>query len=1032
MVSKSRPFFLFPLSLCLFLKAFSSEAEDFESFQRGLDLEAWTVLDPGGDGHASLLRPETEVWSYWTAPAGVEWNDPDEWIPLPHAGPGEYRDRVGGPAGEHRYFRLHDYYVDADGFGLYWNRHPDLEPGALTNRRLLVVFTAPVAGTYRLDGDFLWRHWPGPGMNDGRIEVWRMDGKRLEAELAFAPLVAAARSEEFSAVPWVESPSGKEVELEAGDRIVIRLVGSRSQYRGVEIREDGFRIERTGCTPPVAMPADPLLAVRTRQLQTLLDPDVPGLRGFHRAAEEGRFADALGEFQSAFLQLAATLRPVNLPSQWLFNPTSAEDVREGRIKTLAYGGSETFVFDIGAPGEVPWDTLGKERYPLLLRDLSTMHWVAALADTDNGGGAPGDAALWFGYWADLAERWTAQYAVMAQDPEMIELLPRQSIKWPGSAPLYFGWRLGNFFSWLPVVGEQLAGGDAERPDPLDLATVLVWFAADEIPASTRVLANPRGVPNQRRLLAAGLLQAGASMQWFRGIEAAVDGAKEFLREMALVEMLPDGGSLEYSLNYNKALPHEIDNYLAMNANLPENWQFPTAMIAFLERASAYRYALIEAILRPNGTPPTIGKNNPYVFFDPWPESMNEYPLSQALQNAFEGDASGLGFTSVYFPWTGYVALRDDWSEEAAYALFQNNRPGIGHHRESALRLDISAFGAELLVNSGAEQYSNKGNFNAYFNSTASQNSISVDGYSQLTQSRELDLPYQTPIRARWFTSDAVDFVEGIYDGPYGGWNFTEHGSATERKVDWEKEPVLDDVHHRRRVLFLRELPAWVVVDEVRSGSSRTFTQTWNFAPEFGEDAVRLDEEAGQVRAVQGDAPSVELLQIADPDLSPGYAVYRGIHEPDRILGWVSKDRAPKAYDFAAANDLHVEWQSEGFRWIVTVIVPSPDGEARIVDVSSDEGSRTIRLGSGHTLAIACGEMTGESLDLTITLEEDREDSGETTPSAPLEVRMESDRVTFAGPFEETREAFLPTGFFWKQKADGTWIPVYDAPGPDGF
>lgn len=1016
------------IALSSTLLALADEKEAFEDFHRGTDLKGWTAVDPGMNGHPSLLRPDAAVWSYWTAPRGIEWTEPDSWRPVRFAGPGEFRERATGE-GEHRYFRLHDYYADADGFGVYWNRHPDLETSSLANSTLLAVFEAPEDGRYRLRGDLLWRHRRGPGINDGRIEIWRMAEALTAEKLTSADLKAPDSFDTFEPVPWFESPEGRTIKLSQGDRVVLRVVGSRSNFRGLEINDEGFRFRRLG-PPPGSIPDNPMIVVRARQLQTLLNSEVPELAGFRHALEKGYFDEALALFEAAFLQSSAELRPVNLPTQWLYGATRAADVRAGKIRTLVYGGDETHEFAIGDPGEVPWDSLGMERYPLLLRDLSTMHWAAALVDSGQGAGDSGDAALWFGYWGDLAERWTVQYAAMLQDQEMVDMLPRKSLRWPGSAPLYFGWRLNNFFSWLPVASEQVERDDALAPDPMDLAAVLVWFASDEIPKAAEVLANPAGVPNQRRLLAAGLLQAGASMRWFRGMEAAVDGAKDFIAEMAQVEMLPDGGSLEQSLNYNKALPHEIDNYLEMDMNLPESWRLSTEMISFLQRSSAYRHAMIEALLRPDGTPPSIGKNNPYVSFNPWPEDLDSYPLSLALKKAFEGDVAQLAFTSVYFPWSGYAALREHWGPDAAYALFQNSRPGLGHHRESGLRLDISAFGAEMLVNSGAEQYSNQGNFNAYFNATVSQNSISVDGYSQLTQSRELDLPYEDPIPARWLSADGVDFIEGVYDGPYGGWNFNEHGSQIARPAQWEKEPKVHGINHRRRVLFLRNVPAWVVVDELKSEAQHRFTQTWNLAPRFGEGAVEVDADAARIRAVDGQAPSVEMLQIPGPGLSPVYSVHHGVHKSDKILGWVSQDRAPKAYDFAAANDLHIDWDSRGDAWIITVVVPSPDGESQIAEVTSENGARTLRLRSGYQLGLVVEASSQEKLRLSVTLGGPVE--ADTEAPDRLKVMMENGRVVFSGPFKEPREAFIPSGFYWEQRADGRWSPAYKQPGPQAY
>lgn len=491
--------------------------------------------------------------------------------------------------------------------------------------------------------------------------------------------------------------------------------------------------------------------------------------------------------------------------------------------------------------------------------------------------------------------------------------------------------------------------------------------------------------------------------------------------------------MEQSLNYNKALPREVVNFLNANAKLPKTWQFTAKERELLERSAAYRFALLESILRPDGTPPTIGKNNPYVPFDPWPENPKDFPISQALKAAFDGNTSQVGFASIYFPWSGYAALRNGWGKQNAYAFFQNSRPGIGHHRESALRLDVSAYGEELLINSGAQQYSNQGNFNAYFQATYSQNSISVDGYSQLTQSRENPVRYQGPIPSRWYTSDEIDYIEGIYDGPYGGWNFRTDGKATERDQIREKTPHLKDVIHTRQVVFFKQPRVWVVVDNIISETPRDFTQTWNFAPEFSPQGIELNAPKKVITAKKEKGASLTMWQATYPPVPLKYQTHHGVHQDNAIFGWVSKDRAPKAYDFAAAPDVHVDWTSEGNQTLVTVIVPSPDQTARAQteitkkdQEASDEKTPPVpeawlelELNSGTTITLDRPDKDQPNLIMTCRPAE----------ASSWKVTLDPNlvKLTQLDAKGKTVHAITPSspkGFYWKQEKS-RWLPVYN-------
>lgn len=1001
------------------------------TFQREADMTAGAVIDPGGNQHGSIFDPSAPTWSYWVLPAGKKLNKPANWVPIPFAKSLQFQTLLTGQ-GEDRYFKLHDFTIQPKEMIAYWNWKDGLVKSPYEVGSLLIVFTAPETGDYEIQGELFWRHWPGPGIRDGAARLIKLSGKK-ETLITEAKLESPVKTDDYEPIPFDSEFAGNTISLKKGERVVLQLQTSRSRYRGLYFQDRGYGFALPSNSPEEEIELAPATVILARQLESVLDPKVPALKGMRQALQENRFQTALDRFRDAFLQFCAGVTPPHTPSQWLYSPTTAAHVRQGKIKTLVYGEANTIQEKIGAPGQVAWSKVPVSGYHTLLRDLPSMHWANALADSTANGGPANDARLWFAYWADLAQRWPDQFKDLIRDKEKMALVPKESIRWARAAPLYFGWRLENFFSWLPHVAVNLPADKRSEISAQDLAATLVWMAAEEIPLSEKILANPRGVPNQRRLLAVGLMRAGATMQWFRGIESAVQVSRTFVKDMAAVEMLPDGGSMEQSLNYNKALPKEVVSFLNANANLPKAWQFTQKERDLLERSATYRFAFLEAVLRPDGTPPTIGKNNPYVPFDPWPKNLKDFPISQALHNAFDGNTNGLGFTSVYFPWSGYAALRDGWGKTSAYSFFQNSRPGIGHHRESALRLDVAAYGEELLVNSGAEQYSNQGNFNAYFQATYSQNSISVDGYSQLTQSRKTPVRYQGPIRARWHSSDEIDYIEGVYDGPYGGWNFRTDGQATERDQVREKKVHVSDVKHTRRVLYLKQPAIWIVVDEVESKQGREFTQTWNLAPEFSPSGIKTDPQTGTIEAKKAKGASVGLWQLAQPALPLKYQIHHGVHEPNAIFGWVSKDRAPKAYDFAAAPDIHVDWKSQGKQLLVTVIAPSPTPSPRLQPWKMELDEEQEPTPQDEALAkawLALESSTGEILSIQRQgkKQQDILISWQAPEANGWEIRLQGTKVDLtkldaAGEKIEAIQPAFPKGFHW-EKRDDQWAPVY--------
>lgn len=985
-----------------------------QEYRRQTDMLGTGISLGNGNTHASLPAPHTSVWSYWLLPPHTPLTDQSNWLPLPNTRSLEFRNRLTAASPDH-HFILHDYRMEPQTWHLYWNRK-DGQHSPYERAAMLAVFTAPQAGTYTLHGGLSWQHWPGPELRDGTIEIWQKDGRR-ENLLASAALVSAQAAKVFTPVQFDKAVDGRTLRLSKGSQIILRAQSSRSSYRGITIDDSGFSI-----SGPQAQPvADEQLqtVILARQLETLLHADVAELSPMRAALAEGNFAMALEQFRNAFTELNARMRSPVHPPQWLFSPTTAQDLRNHSIHTIVYGEAQRHRFDIGAPGEVIWDKIGIGKYPYLLRDLPTMHWANALAQSVASEGPASDARLWIGYWADLASRWPQMHEAMLRDRDLRSLLIRDSLAWTRKAPLYFGWRLNNFFSWLPDVSRSLDRDDYSQMDAADLARTLIWFTTDEIPLAIETLQAPGGVPNQRRLLANGLLEASASLQWFKSTPDSVAAVREFIRQMAKIEMLPDGGSMEQSLNYNKHLPGEIDSLLITNANLPASLQFSADEVRFLERARSYRYAMMNALLDPQMQPPSIGKNNPYVFFDTWPEDLSAYPVSHAINEAFKGNTGLLDFTSVYFPWSGYAALRTDWSGEAAYAVFQNSRAGLGHHRESALHLGVSAYGKRLLVTSGAEQYSMTRNFDAYFQSSVAQNTISVDGYSQLAQKGGPPPDYNKPINARWLSSALVDYAEGAYTGPYGGWNYQTDGNAKKRDLIQEATPEIFDVKHERRVVFFRKMGIWVVVDRVHSDQKRQFTQSWNFSELFTEADISVDPENETITATLPEGPSVTLLQASSTEPAATYKIYYGVHTADTILGWVSKDSAPKAYDFAAAPDVHRLWESSGTQSLITIIAATPAAAQNALTHQSERSADSIKLAmqtkDGSTLSVTVNNATN-------TLIAEATAAGH---SASVHVSEDSAQasISLGTSAPITLPISQPAGFKWTQ-TNGKWHPDY--------
>ena len=179
--------------------------------------------------------------------------------------------------------------------------------------------------------------------------------------------------------------------------------------------------------------------------------------------------------------------------------------------------------------------------------------------------------------------------------------------------------------------------------------------------------------------------------------------------------------------------------------------------------------------------------------------------------------------SVAFECGGYYVMRDDWTANANYLLFDCGPHGAsncGHAHADALAFELSANGRTLLVDPGTYTYTGSKELRDWFRSSAAHNTLTVGRRSSSVSGGPFS--WQSIARCEllaWINHDRFDYVAGAHDG-YAGLT----GS-----------PI-----HERSILFLKH-DYWVLRDQLKSSSEHTVDISLNFNPSC--DA--LIEAAGQ-------------------------------------------------------------------------------------------------------------------------------------------------------------------------------------------
>ena len=125
-------------------------------------------------------------------------------------------------------------------------------------------------------------------------------------------------------------------------------------------------------------------------------------------------------------------------------------------------------------------------------------------------------------------------------------------------------------------------------------------------------------------------------------------------------------------------------------------------------------------------------------------------------------------TSKAFPEGGYFVMRDGWTSESHYLLFDCGPHGslnCGHAHADALSIDLAANGRTVLIDPGTYTYTGSKELRDWFRSSHAHNTVTVDGHSSSVPNGAFS--WTTTARCsleQWISQGRFDFVSGRHDG----------------------------------------------------------------------------------------------------------------------------------------------------------------------------------------------------------------------------------------------------------------------------
>jgi Heparinase II/III N-terminus/Heparinase II/III-like protein len=427
-----------------------------------------------------------------------------------------------------------------------------------------------------------------------------------------------------------------------------------------------------------------------------------------------------------------------------------------------------------------------------------------------------------------------------------------------------GWRLMEvgmrmYLSWIPAFGLLY-----ELPSFTDRAKLKVLRGICD---HGRFLSLFHTNRNHLLRESIGLAYVGVYFPEFKEADRWRETAFSRLAQELSMQFNRDGSHIEMATAYQWLVATEYqylyDLLESTHQSLPGE-----DLGAWLERM----YHLLANVMRPNFTFPQLNDG----FTDPNYALLHK--LVQAGRKLKRSDFVYAGTNgsegpcpkerSVAFDDAGLYVMRSDWSRNARYLLFDAGPYGGPHGHEDKLSIEICAFGQVFIADPGTYTYDWEDPFRSYFVSSLSHNVVTVDGKSQI---RRWDQSNMDPKPARgnyaaWMSCSQYDYVAASYENGY-----------SEFSPKPTKGAVIDDVIHRRRILFVKP-DYWLMVDELEAGSPHVYSLLFH-APPGMEARVRQGKRV--VLSSSTDGACLEII----PAYPENVEVRCVIGSEDPIQGW---------------------------------------------------------------------------------------------------------------------------------------------------
>ncbi|MEM1128230.1 MAG: heparinase II/III family protein, partial [Bacteroidota bacterium] len=481
---------------------------------------------------------------------------------------------------------------------------------------------------------------------------------------------------------------------------------------------------------------------------------------------------------------------------------------------------------------------------------------------------------------------------------------------------------------------------ALQPEPAftDAARLLMLLSIQE--HVTELLAYHRTLHNHGTKEMVGLAFAAVAFPEFKRADGWFAYAEAMLVNELAYQVFPDGVHKELSMHYHS----NALRYFAMVKRMADETGRPLgpAYAEGLEAMAEYQ----AWALRPDGHG-LLNNNGDRDFLRDDvlinAERFDRPAWRYIATNGAEGVAPE-GLPSRYYGWPGHLLSRNGWDADAHWSAFDIGPWGSAHQHNDRLHLSVSAFGRDLLVDTGRWRYVRGDPYLPYFRGSYGHNLVLIDGHGQGPQAPAFDAPL-TQSRA---VTDAYDFALGTFGAREGEvYSRTNDGS----------EPLAGRAAHARAVAYVRD-GYWLVVDRVDTDRPRTLSTLWHFHPD------NTVETRGTTTQTNNERGNLTVVPLGSTLWSVEVVEGRDATDTTPAQGWWSRQYNHIAPAPAAVYTAEVDGPAL-FAWLLMPSQAAGAAPPTAEVMSADAGSAQIAvLHADGTRDVLNVDLTAGTLSMT--------------------------------------------------------------------